>query len=312
MSVMRALIETAARYMPDGTSKDPLSEREGYVGKPLDRVDGQLKVTGRARFTAEYHLEDMAYAVPVHSAIAKGKVARLYVGEAERAPGVIAVITPDNMPKLNAPQLADGTDPKKMAASEIAVLQDNIVSWNGQAIAMVVAETLEQAEHAASLVRAEYDAEQPTVSFQGNKARAITPKDILGEPPEVRIGDAEKNLSAAAVRVDQIYNAPYYNHNAIEPHATVAFWEDDRTLNVFDSTQAVIGYQSSLAHVCRLKPDDVRVVAPFVGGGFGGKAGLWANTALTAAASKVLKRPVCMALSREAVFRLVGGRTISE
>jgi xanthine dehydrogenase YagR molybdenum-binding subunit len=311
MSLMQQLMQRIVRFMPDA-APDPLIDERGHVGQPISRVDGRVKVTGDAPFAAEFHPQDMAYAVPVYSTIARGEVTRLDTAEAAGLPGVIAVITPENMPRFKHPPLADGTNPRKMAASDLPVLQDSKVHWNGQPVAVVVAETLEVAEDAASRVRVEYAEEAATLSFQGHKAEAVTPKSIMGEPPEVEIGDAEANLAAAAVRVDETYAAPYYNHNAIEPHATTAFWEDDHTLNMFDATQAVRGYRSSLAMSFGLKEEDVRVVAQFVGGGFGGKAGMWSNTWLCAAAAKVVKRPVQLALSRQGVFRVVGGRTISE
>ena len=138
------------------------------------------------------------------------------------------------------------------------------------------------------------------------------PSDILGEPPEVKIGDAGKGFTEAEVTVDNVYRTPRYNHNAIEPHATIAAWNDDGTLTVFESTQGVNQYRHTLAKIFSLKPEEVRVIAPFVGGGFGGKGGMWNNTVLCAAAAKVANRPVKLALSREGVFRVVGGRTISE
>jgi xanthine dehydrogenase YagR molybdenum-binding subunit len=311
MSLMQKLMQRVVRFMPDA-EPDLLIDERRYVGQPISRVDGQVKVTGAARFAAEFHLEGMAYAVPVYSTIARGEVTRLDAAEAERAPGVIAVITPENMPRFKHPPLADGTNPRKMAASDLPVLQDSKVHWNGQPVAVVVAETLDQAEDAAARVHVEYREEAATLSFQGHKSEAVTPKSIMGEPPEVKKGDADANLAAAPVRVDEVYAAPYYHHNAIEPHATTAFWEGDDTLNMIDATQSVRGYRSSLAMSFGLKEDNVRVVAQFVGGGFGGKAGMWSNTWLAAAAAKVVGRPVQMSLSRQGVFRVVGGRTISE
>jgi len=157
----------------------------------------------------------------------------------------------------------------------------------------------------------EYEAETPAVSFEGMKPQAFVPPDILGEPAELKGGDVEKALAEAAAHVDNIYKTPRYNHNAIEPHATIAFWDDAGGLVVFDSTQSVNLSGHTLAYIFRLKSEKVQVVAPFLGGGFGGKLG-WSNTALCAAASKIVKRPVKLALSREGVFRAVGGRTISE
>ena len=311
MSILQTLVQTAARYMPDH-KPDPLIKSHGYVGKPIDRVDGRMKVTGGARFTAEYVFENMAYAEPVFSTIAKGTVKRLDTSAAERSPGVIAVIRPQDMPRLKAPTLLNLLKLDKMAASNLPIFQDERVYWNGQVIALVVAETHEQAQEAASRVSVEYDVDEPVLSFDANKTRASMPKDVMGEPAEIKIGDAEKELAAAPVRIDATYRTPYYNHSAIEPHASIAFWESDDKLSLLDSTQFVEGYRNSLAQVFGLEPENIRVVAPFVGGGFGGKAGFWWNTVLAVAAAKIVKRPVKLTLSREGVFRVVGGRTIAE
>ena len=283
-----------------------------YIGQPIDRVDGRVKVTGGARFSAEHVLKNLAYAVPVFSTIAKGRVRHMDTLAAERTPGTIAVIRPQDMPRLKAPTLLNLVKLDKLAASNLPILQDDRVYWNGQVIAIVVAETLEQAQDAAARIHVEYDVDDSVVSFDANKSTATVPEDILGEPPEVRIGDAEKNLASAPVRIDATYRSPYYNHSAIEPHASIAYWEGDKKLTVFDSTQYVQGYRNSLAQVFDLDPKKIRVVAAFVGGGFGGKAGFWWNTALCAAAAKLVKRPVKFALSREGVFRIVGGRTVAE
>jgi len=311
MSDSQKITETVAKFMPDKES-DPLIHKHGYIGKPFSRVDGQLKVKGEARFTAEFKIDNLVYAALVCSTIAKGRAVKIDASEAEKVPGFIAVITHENAPKMKAPPLQDITDISKgFAASNLPVL-DNKVNWDGQPLAVVVAETLDQAEYAASLVRVEYEVETPSVSFDDLKAEAVVPSDILGEPPEVKIGDADKGLAEAEVTVDNIYRTPRYNHNAIEPHATIAAWDDDGNLTIFDSTQTVNLYKHTLAGIFSLKPEEVRVIGPFVGGGFGGKGGLWTNTPLCAAAAKVAKRPVKLVLSREGVFRVVGGRTVSE
>ena len=214
---------------------------------------------------------------------------------------------------MKAPPIADFENlGKGVALSDLPIMQDASVHWDGEPVAVVVAETLEQAEYAASLVRVEYETESPKVSFDGLKQAAVVPPNVMGEPSEITIGDVRKNLEEAHARVDNIYRAPRYNHNAIEPHATIAFWKDDGGLAVFDSTQSVNLSAHTLAYVFSLKNEQVQVVAPFVGGGFGGKAGLWNHSALCAAAAKVVKRPVKVVLSREGVFRVIGGRTISE
>jgi xanthine dehydrogenase YagR molybdenum-binding subunit len=311
MSVIGKIVETAARYMPD-RAPDPLMHTDGHIGKPYSRVDGPLKVTGGARFTAEFAVEGLTHAALVCSTIAKGRATRIDTAAAEAASGVIGVITYANAPRMKPPSLMNVDSPKAFAASDLPILQDNRVYWNGQPLAVVVAETLEQAEYGASLVRIEYEADPAQVSFDDLKATATPPPNILGEPAELTIGDADASLAAAELTVDNVYRTPWYHHNAIEPHATTAAWNDDGTLIVFESTQTVSGNKYSLGEVFALKPEAVQVVALFVGGGFGGKAGLWQNTILCVAAAKVTRRPVRLALSREDVFRMIGGRTIAE
>ena len=311
MSVTESVFEAIARFTSD-KKRDPLSGHEHFLGKPLRRVDGEVKVKGNAPFAAEFHFEDVAHAVPVHSTIAKGKVSRMNTDRAKRAPGVLEIFTHNNMPRMAAPPLVDFRDLKKgMAASDLPILQDASVHWDGEPIAVVVAETLEQAEYAASLVDVEYETAPATVSFNATKSQAFTPPDVMGEPAVLNIGSVEKGMQEAHVTVDQVYLTPRYNHNAIEPHASIAFWEDGR-LVVLDASQSVYTLSRTLALVFKLKPDDVRVVSPFVGGGFGGKGGLWNYTPLCAAAAKALKRPVKLSLSREGVFRIIGGRTLAE
>jgi xanthine dehydrogenase YagR molybdenum-binding subunit len=312
MSLMQTIVTTIARYWPD-KKRDPLIDHVGFVGKPVERVDALAKVKGEARFTAEFKVANLAYAVLVLSTIAKGKIVKIDASEAERAAGFLAIVTHENVPAMKAPPLLNFANLSKgMALSDLPIMQDAAVHWDGQPIAVVVAETLEQAEYAASLVHVEYEAEPPAVSFDGVKSQAVVPSDIMGEPPEITIGDVDKGIKEAETSVDNIYRAPRYNHNAIEPHATIAIWNDDGSLAVFDSTQSVNQTAHTLANIFRLKPEDVQVVAPFVGGGFGGKGGLWNHTPLCAAAAKVVKRPVKLALSREDTFRVIGGRTVSE
>ncbi len=297
---------------PSRQGRDPLIAHDGYVGKPLDRVDGQAKVQGEARFTAEFKVDNMAYAVPVYSTIAKGKIRKIHAGPAEAAPGVLAVITHENIPRMKAPPIVDFHNiGKGFALSDLPIMQNADVHWDGEPVAIVVAETLERAEHAASLVSVEYDAQTPEVSFEGAKPKAVVPKDIMGEPPELKIGDAHKAFAEAEVSVGHVYRAPRYNHNAIEPHATIAVWDERGGVTVYDATQSVNLTAHTLSYIFDLKVEDVRVIAPFLGGGFGGKIG-WSNTPLCVAAAKAVNRPVKLVLSREGTFRMVGGRTISE
>ncbi len=292
--------------------QDPLIARHGYVGKPYDRVDAQAKVRGEARFSAEFKVENPAYAVPVYSTIAKGQIRRIDSGPAEEAPGVLAVITHRNIPRMKAPPIVDFHNiGKGFALSDLPIMQNADVHWDGEPVAIVVAETLEKAEHAASLVSVEYEIDTPEVSFEEAKAQAFVPTDIMGEPSEIKIGDAAKAFAEADVSVSHMYRTPRYNHNAIEPHATIAFWDDHGGVVVFDATQSVNLTAHTLAYIFDLQVEHVRVVAPFLGGGFGGKIG-WSNTPLCVAAAKVVNRPVKLVLSREGTFRMIGGRTLSE
>ena len=215
MKIMRTVMETAARLLPDREA-DPLLDARGYIGKGYSRVDGSLKVTGEARFTAEFDVEQLVHAALVCSTIIKGRTVRIDRAEATAAPGVLAVMTHENAPAIKAPSLM-GSQSKSFAASDLPIMQDNRVHWNGQPVAVVVAETPEQAEHAASLVQIVYDIDAPRVSFDDLEDRAIRPTDI-GEPTE--IPSATPPGIGEAGPVDG-YRTPPTN-NAIEPHATIA------------------------------------------------------------------------------------------
>ena len=282
MSMMQKIMETVVQYMPD-KEPDPLMRKHGYIGKPFSRVDGRLKVTGEASFSAEFKLENLVYAAIVCSTIAKGKITEIDSAEAEKAVGVLAIITFENAPEMNAPPVYDMSGGSRGAAgSDLPILRDEQIYYDGQPIAVVVGETQEQAEHAASLVKVEYETETAAVSFDDLKAEAFPPPTVLGEPPKVAIGDVIKGLNDAEFVVDNIYRTPRYNPNAIEPHATIAAWEADETLMIYDSTQNLYAIRNTLAKMFDLAEEKVRVVAPFVGGGFGGKGMLWDNTALCA------------------------------
>ncbi len=313
MSIMQKIMETVVQYMPDKEPDPLIHDKHGYIGKPLSRVDGPLKVKGAATFAAEFAFDDIAHAAIIYSTIVKGEITKIETSEAEKSNGVLAVITHENAPKMNKPPMfAPGGGSKGSGAFDLPVLQDAKIYWNGQPIAVVVAETLDQADYAASLIKVEYKEEEFEVSFDAAKPEAKSPRNIMGEPAEVKIGDAEDALKSAEFKVDNIYRTPRYNHNAIEPHPMIAAWDEEGGLTVFDASQYVTGSKYTLAEVFDIAPEKVRTIAPFVGGGFGGKGSVWGHTLLCAAAAKVVKRPVKLVLSREGVFRAVGGRTLSE
>jgi xanthine dehydrogenase YagR molybdenum-binding subunit len=288
---------------------DPLMHRHGLIGAPVSRLDGPLKVQGKARFAAEVAMDGLTYAALAYSTIARGRIVRIGTAAAEAAPGVVLVMTHKNAPRMNPPALF-GTSPSAAGPSSLPIMQDASIHWNGEAVALVLAETQEQADHAAALIDVGYDADPAVTSFEAAKAGSHPPDSVLGEPAELNVRDAEAALAGVAVVVDQTYRTPRHNHNAIELHAATIAWEGDR-LRIHDASQLVTWTASTIAGVFGLKDEQVRVTSPYVGGGFGGKS-LWDHQILAAAASRLVGRPVRIVLSREGVFRLVGGRTATE
>ncbi len=311
---VQGAMAAAVRHAPDallpGGRPDPLiAQSGGAIGQPVDRVDGPLKVSGAAPFAAEFPLAGLAYAAVVHSTIAKGSIASIDAAAAEAAPGVLAVMTYRNAPRLAPPPVFLSAN-KAAAGDTVPVLQDDRVHWNGQPVALVIAQTQEQANHAKSLVRVTYRAEPAHTDFEKTLSEGSQPGVFMGEPLHDEVGDAEAALQASAVKVDAVYRTPFLNHNAIELHAVTAAWEGD-TLRLHDATQAVVHTAWSLAQMFGLEESQVHVTSPFVGGGFGGKC-VWQHQALAAAAAKTVGRPVRLMLSRESVYRLVGGRSATE
>jgi xanthine dehydrogenase YagR molybdenum-binding subunit len=309
-SVVKKAVELAPEKWLPGGKPDPLSRRKhGLIGQPVSRLDGALKVQGKARFAAEVPMHGMVYAALAYSTIPKGRIQTLDTTEAEAAPGVVLIMTYKNAPKMKPMPLMN-TSPKAAGPSDLPIMQDDAIHWNGQAVAVVLAETQEQADYAKSLVRVTYQAEPSIIVFDQAKLHAHPPASILGEPPEITSGDAEAALSAATHKVDATYHTPRYNHNAIELHGATLFWDEDK-LFVHDASQAVSQGAWTLAEVFKIPEENVRVSSLYVGGGFGGKT-IWFHQVLAAAAAKLADRPVRVVLSREGVYRMVGGRTTTE
>jgi xanthine dehydrogenase YagR molybdenum-binding subunit len=228
---------------------------------------------------------------------------------AEVAPGVVLVMTHRNAPKLNrAPPFM--SKPKAAGPDDLPIMQDDRIHWNGQPVAIVLAETQEQAEHAQTLIRVTYEEQNPVISLAAAKAKGSEPGLFMGEPLKQKVGDAEAALAAAPHKVDVAYTTPRHHHSPIELHACTLAWEGD-TLRIHDASQAVAHEAWTIAQVFGLKENQVRLTSPFVGGGFGSKL-LWQHQILAAAAAKLARRPVRITLSREGVFRVVGGRTVTE
>jgi xanthine dehydrogenase YagR molybdenum-binding subunit len=281
------------------------------VGKPVDRVDGSAKASGSARFSAEYPYPDLTHAALVHATISRGRVTAVDITEASTVPGVITVLTHENAPPVKPPPKPSMMDLSTLASgTSVNYLQTNEVHWDGQPVAVVVAETSHAAKEAATLVRVEYQAQESDVDFAAAQSSAKPQKGNALMPTAAKKGNAEAALADAPVSVDLRFTTPPYNHNALEPHATTAVWDGDH-LTVHDATQAVDWFRSHLALRFGIPATNVRVIAPYVGGGFGGKASVWAGTLLTALAARATGRPVRMMLTREGVYRTVGGRTPS-
>ncbi len=310
-TVMKKVVALAPDGWIPGGHPDPLiRQKHGAMGSPVSRVDGPLKVAGQARFAAEFAPDGLVYGALKHSTIAKGRIADIDTAEAERAPGVVLVMTHRNAPRLK-PTPAFGSNAKALGGDDVPAMQDDKVHWNGQPVAIVLADTQEQADHAQSLIRVTYEAEPSVTTLEEAKAQGQKPGAFMGEPLKVKVHDAEAMLRAAPHRIDANYTTPRHNHNPIELHGVTIVWEGEDRLRVHDASQAVSHAAWTLSQVFGLKEDAVRVTSPFVGGGFGSKT-LWQHHVIGAAAAKLAGRPVRLVLSREGVFRIVGGRTFTE
>ncbi|WP_420310458.1 xanthine dehydrogenase family protein molybdopterin-binding subunit [Streptomyces sp. YS-B37] len=273
---------------------------QAAVGAPLSRVDGRLKVTGRATYAAEHDIEGVVHAVAVDSSVGRGRITGIDTRAAQAQPGVLKVIS-----HLNAPDLAyrDNAGSNNPPGRRLRVFQDDKVLFHGQPVAVVVATTLEGAQHAASLVKVSYDTEKPSTDLTDAKA---------DEPTTYARGDADKALRSAAVRLEMTYRAARNHHNPMEPHATIARWEGDK-LTVWDKTQWVVGgTQTELAAVFGIPLESVRVISPFVGGAFGSALRTWPHTTIAALAARETGRPVKLVLTRRQLYFGTGFRPAYE
>jgi xanthine dehydrogenase YagR molybdenum-binding subunit len=273
------------------------------IGQALSRVDGRLKVTGAARYTADVQVPGAAYAAIVHSAIARGRTVSIDTSAAEAASGVLAVLTYRNLPRLNpTPKPWSHLHPH---GQSYLPLQDAAIHYAGQPIALVVAETLDQATYAGTLIEVDYEAEQPVVFGPATAKDAVDPPQFLW-PVASSVGDADRAIADAPLRIERTYTTADRHHNQMEPHATTAAWDADGTLTVYETTQHIFGAKELLAIVLGLAPEKINVVSHFLGGGFGGKAYVWPHTLLAVLAAKVLQRPVRLQLERAQMYSMVG------
>ncbi|MGY1495821.1 xanthine dehydrogenase family protein molybdopterin-binding subunit [Streptomyces sp. QTS52] len=265
------------------------------VGAPLSRVDGRLKVTGKAQYAAEFDIDGVVHAVIVDSSIGRGRITSIDTGAAEKQPGVLRVIHHGNAPKL---PYRDNSGSNNMPGRRLRVFQDDKVLFHGQPVAVVIATTLEAAQHGASLVKVRYDAKKPSTDLHEAEP---------DQPTNYARGDAEAGLRNAPVQLDLTYQLGRNHHNPMEPHATIARWDGNK-VTVWDKTQWVVGTHDEIAAVFDLPADAVRVINPFVGGGFGSGLRCWPHTIVAALAARETKRPVKLVLSRKQMYFGTGFR----
>jgi xanthine dehydrogenase YagR molybdenum-binding subunit len=274
--------------------------------KQLDyRYEGIAKVTGRIRYAAEFSepfpISALLHAYIVQATIPSGVISAIDRSAADRAPGVVAILTPFNAPKLNP------GPPQPPARRNLSLLQDANVYYNGQPVAVVVAKSLNEAKAAAALLKFKYTPKPALIGLKDRVADARWPKNPGKEPAGNHRGDLQAGFAKSAVIVENTYTTPIQHHNPMEPHATIAWWDGEK-LNVYDATQYISGVRQSLAKTMDIPLDYVHVMNPVVGGGFGSKGSMWSHVPLCAMAAKVTGKPVKLVLERGQMFGPVGGR----
>ncbi|MEY2516067.1 MAG: xanthine dehydrogenase YagR molybdenum-binding subunit [bacterium] len=281
-----------------GTAASELLERHA-IGSGLARRDGRAKVTGSARYAAEAVVDEPLFVHPVQATIALGTVAKVDTSAAQALEGVVAVLTP-----AAAERLASTDD------AELAILQTHEVAFRGQVIGAVVAETSEIARHAASLVRVRYAEREHDAAFSADRDDLYKPDKVNPSfDSDTFEGDVDAAMAGAAATVEQTYSTPMQHNNPLEPHASTALWDGSR-LTLWDSTQGVHSARAVIAELFGLEEEQVRVICPHVGGGFGSKGTPHANVVLAAFAARAVPgRAVRLALTRQQMFALAGYRT---
>jgi xanthine dehydrogenase YagR molybdenum-binding subunit len=276
------------------------------VGKPIDRVDGKLKVTGHATYAAEAPIQNPVHAVLVEATISKGKITGIDTAAAEKSIGVLKVITPQNVLKVGEAKGA-------MSNEKRIPLSDMLVSYGGQYVAMVVADTLARATHAASLVKFTYAEDKPAVSIGDAGEKIDHPKADHAGPLNSSRGDFDAAMKTSGLKsITQTYVLPIETHNPMEMSAAVANWDDEKHLTVWTSTQGIMGTRDGLASMFGLEPASVRILCPYVGGGFGCKGAMWPHIPLAVIAAAMVGKPVKLMISRRNMFVGCGHRPALE
>ncbi len=274
------------------------------VGQPISRVDGRLKVTGAARYTADIALASAVHAAIVHSTIANGRTLSIDTTNAERAPGVLTVLTHCNMPRMNpTPKPWSHLHPHGQGYLPV---QDDRIHYAGQPIALIIADSLDRATYAGTLIKVEYQGHPPALfDLRTAKEDSVDPPQFLW-PVASSVGDAENAIAGAPITIEQTYTTSDRHHNQMEPHATTAVWDSDGTLTLFETTQHIFGTKELVSIVLGIPLEKINVVSRFLGGGFGGKGYVWPHTLLAALAARVLNRPVRLQLTRAQMYSMAG------
>ena len=275
-----------------------------YIGTPTSRVDGRAKVTGAAKYAGEYNTQGLAHAAVVTSSIAKGRIKHIDASEALRVKGVLDVLTHENRPRMAKSDEAY-KDEVAPDGSPFRPLYDNEIRFNNQPIALVVAEEWEIARFAASLVRVEYKQEAHVTDLhqQRDAAVPLKPEATPLSPPKAR-GKARQAFAAAKVRHEAEYYVPIEHHNPMEPYASTVIYGRDGKLTIYDKTQGVQNVQRYVASVFEMKAEDVRVVGPYMGGGFGSGLRPQYQVVLAVLAARALKRSVRLVLRRQQMYQV--------
>ncbi len=277
--------------------------KKDLIGDSLNRVDGRLKVTGGAKYSGEYKVPGLTYGVLVPATITSGTVTAMDIKAAQRAPGVLAVITPFNAP------LVPGYQPGAAKPGRgLKLFNDNLVHFNGQPIALIVAETFERATFAATLIKTTYQAQPFETDFHKNFDKSVVPNE--GKYKDYVRGDADAYKNAPVI-VEQDYLLPSEMHNPMELHVTTAFWDGDNKVTLYTKSQGVMGSQRAISTAFGLDPANVQIHSRFVGGAFGSSLRTWPHEVAAAQAAKLVKRPVRLTLTREQMFTLVGYRPLT-
>lgn len=285
------------------------AEAAAATGQPVDRIDGILKVTGCATYGYEHRVTRApAHGYILGASIARGRILEIDAREAQRAPGVILVMTHRNAPEQPEFGPAMPATVPEVFTRARPVLAGDRIRYHDEPVALVVAESFEEARHAARLIRLRYATEPGAYDPAAPEAEVYRPSRLnAGFPPDSERGDFEGAFAAAPVQIDATYRTPFESHNPMEPHAAIAEWEGDR-LTVHTSTQTLANIQAGLANTLRIPPENIRIVSPFIGGGFGAKLIVHPETICAALAARVLDRPVKVALTRQQMFANAGHR----